>query len=55
VYAAVDKLIRDDGDGDNDAEWRAELIKRYGTVTGFLDCSRASSSARSERARRFWL
>jgi hypothetical protein len=32
----LDKLIPDDGDGDNDAEWRAELIKRYGTVTGFL-------------------
>jgi len=32
----LDKLIPDDGDGDNDAEWRAEPIKRYGTVTGFL-------------------
>ena len=32
----LDKLVPDDGDGDNDAEWRAELVKRYGSVTGFL-------------------
>jgi Tn3 transposase DDE domain len=32
----LDKLIPSQDDGDNDAEWRAELIKRYGTVTGFL-------------------
>jgi hypothetical protein len=25
-----------DEDGDDDAEWRAELIKRYGSITGFL-------------------
>jgi hypothetical protein len=32
----LDKLIPSQDDGDNDAEWRAELIKRYGTVTSFL-------------------
>jgi hypothetical protein len=25
-----------DEDGDDDAEWRQELVKRYGSVTGFL-------------------
>ena len=30
------KLIPDQDDGDNDAEWRAELVKRSGSVTGFL-------------------
>jgi Domain of unknown function (DUF4158) len=30
------KLIPDQDDGDSDAEWRAELVKRYGSVTGFL-------------------
>ena len=32
----LDKLIPGPDDGDNDAEWRAELVKRYGSVTGFL-------------------
>ena len=32
----LEKLIPDQDDGDSYAEWRAELIKRYGTVTGFL-------------------
>jgi hypothetical protein len=35
----LDKLTPDHGDGDDDAEWRAELVK---------------SSARSTRAERFW-
>jgi hypothetical protein len=25
-----------DTDGDDDAEWRAELVARYGTVRGFI-------------------
>ena len=29
-------LLPDQDDGDDDAEWRAELVKRYGSVTGFL-------------------
>ena len=32
----LDKLAPDHGDGDNDAEWRAELVKRYGSVSSFL-------------------
>ncbi|MGB0091556.1 MAG: Tn3 family transposase [Solirubrobacteraceae bacterium] len=32
----LEKLIPDQDDGDSNAEWRAELIKRYGSVTSFL-------------------
>jgi Tn3 transposase DDE domain len=32
----LEKLIPDQDDGDSDAEWRAELVKRYGSVTSFL-------------------
>jgi len=32
----LEKLLPDQDDGDDDAEWRAELVKRYGSVTGFL-------------------
>ncbi|MDQ6778305.1 MAG: Tn3 family transposase, partial [Actinomycetota bacterium] len=32
----LDKLLPDQDDGDDDVEWRAELVKRYGSVTGFL-------------------
>src|SRR5450755_2255358 len=31
----LSELVPDE-DGDDDAEWRAELVKRYGSVTGFL-------------------
>lgn len=32
----LEQLAPDRDDGDPDAEWRAELVKRYGSVTGFL-------------------
>ena len=32
----IAELIPDQDDGDDDAEWRAELVKRYASVTGFL-------------------
>jgi TnpA family transposase len=32
----LEQLIPNQDDGDNDAEWRAELIQRYGSVTSFL-------------------
>ncbi len=36
ALAELEKLIPDRDDGDSDAEWRAQLIKRYGSVTSFL-------------------
>lgn len=38
LTAALEQLgeLVPDDDGDDDAEWRTELIKRYGSVTGFL-------------------
>jgi hypothetical protein len=38
LTAALEQLgeLVPDDDGDEDAEWRTELIKRYGSVTGFL-------------------
>ena len=38
LTAALEQLgeLVPDDDGDDDAEWRQELIKRYGSVTGFL-------------------
>jgi TnpA family transposase len=32
----LEHLAPDRDDGDHDAEWRAELVKRYASVTGFL-------------------
>ena len=32
----LDQLTPGRDDGDDDAEWRAELVKHYGSVTGFL-------------------
>ncbi|MGO9793144.1 MAG: DUF4158 domain-containing protein [Solirubrobacteraceae bacterium] len=32
----LEQLLPVRDDGDDDAEWRAELVKRYGSVTGFL-------------------
>ncbi|MGO9898814.1 MAG: Tn3 family transposase, partial [Solirubrobacteraceae bacterium] len=36
ALAELEKLIPDQEDGDSDAEWRAELVKRYGSVSSFL-------------------
>jgi hypothetical protein len=36
ALAELEKLIPDQDDDDSNAEWRAELIKRYGSMTSFL-------------------
>src|SRR5450755_1550968 len=46
----LEKLIPDQDDGDSNAEWRAELIKRYGSVTSFLGFARAARARRGRRA-----
>ena len=52
---AARQLVPDQDDGDDDAEWRAELVARYGTVRGFIGLLvAASTSARSRPARRCW-
>jgi hypothetical protein len=54
LTAAVEQLgeLVPDEDGDDDAEWRQELVKRYGSVTGSAGCSPGSSSERWTSASR---